>query len=174
MAKTKQTALKSTGGPAKRGQLPTFKVTAGPAGKLIIKRVFPKALSPAFSIMKDVSKDIVTNVTTDVTKRMPVPKPSSWNDVSACNSISDRSSSPILPAKYCILCRDGASLLYDCSHCPRTLCKECVVIAEESVEQIKGSDVYFTCPGCHEMRGKGKRTSPYYVSCFVIKADDLL
>ncbi|KAG1759441.1 hypothetical protein EDD22DRAFT_955905 [Suillus occidentalis] len=32
MTKKKQTALKSTGGPAKRGQLPTFKVTAGPAG----------------------------------------------------------------------------------------------------------------------------------------------
>ncbi|KAG1743537.1 hypothetical protein EDD22DRAFT_851492 [Suillus occidentalis] len=60
-----QTALKSTGGPAKHGQLPTFKVTAGPA-----------------------------------------------------------------------------------------------VIAEESVEEIKGSDIYFTCPGCHEMHGK--RTSPYY------------
>ncbi|KAG2064434.1 hypothetical protein BDR04DRAFT_1122587 [Suillus decipiens] len=141
MAKTKQTALKSTGGPAKRGCLPVFKVTAGPAGKLIIKRTFPKALSPTFSVMKDIDKNITANVTMDASDGMP--KPSSWND-------------------YCILCRDGASILYDCSHCPRTLCQECVVIAKESVEQIKRSDVYFTCPGCHEMREKGKRNSPYY------------
>ncbi|KAG1719860.1 hypothetical protein EDD22DRAFT_854786 [Suillus occidentalis] len=115
MTKTKQTALKSTGGPAKRGQLPTFKVTAGPAGKLITNRAFPKALPPAFSVMKDVGKDIATKGITNVIRS--APEPSFWND-------------------------------------------KCVVIAEESVEEIKGSDVYFTCPGCHEMRGK--RTSPYY------------
>lgn len=162
MTKTKQTALKSTGGPARRGQLPTLKVTAGPAGKLIINRAFPKALPPAFSVMKDVGKDIATKGITNVIRN--APKPSFWNDVSARNSISDRSiSSPTLFPQYCVLCRDGASLLYNCSHCPRTLCQKCVVIAEESVEEIKGSDVYFTCPGCHEMRGK--RTSPYYVSC---------
>ncbi|KIK31847.1 hypothetical protein CY34DRAFT_102651, partial [Suillus luteus UH-Slu-Lm8-n1] len=109
--------------------------------------------------MKDVGKDIATKGITNVIRN--APKPSFWNDVSARNSISDRSiSSPTLFPQYCVLCRDGASLLYNCSHCPRTLCQKCVVIAEESVEEIKGSDVYFTCPGCHEMRGK--RTSPYY------------
>jgi hypothetical protein len=112
----------------------------------------------------DVGKDIAMKVTTDVIRS--APEPSFWNDVSARNSISDcsiTSSSPTLFTQYCVLCQDGASPLYNCSHCPCTLCQTCIVIAEESVEEIKESDVYFTCPGCHEMHGKC--TSLYYVSC---------
>ncbi|KAG1866140.1 hypothetical protein F4604DRAFT_1928151 [Suillus subluteus] len=72
---------------------------------------------------------------------------------------------PQLWNHWCLLCRDGASQMYECSHCPRTICAHCIVIPEESLDYIKRDDVFFRCPGCHEVRdrdaGKGV-TTPYF------------
>ncbi|KAG1894066.1 uncharacterized protein F5891DRAFT_735499 [Suillus fuscotomentosus] len=65
---------------------------------------------------------------------------------------------------FCVFCWDGGSL-YECSVCPRVVCVECVVVPAEFQERTKDPDVHFVCPGCHEMRGKGSRSSsirPYF------------
>ena len=46
MVKTKQTAKKTTGGTAKRGELPQFKKVASNAGTQVIKTVFPRVSLP--------------------------------------------------------------------------------------------------------------------------------
>lgn len=62
MARTKQTAGNSTGGPAKRGHLPRFKKVTGHAGKQLIKTV--QATSPrAKIVLKPSSHNIVSLIT---------------------------------------------------------------------------------------------------------------
>ncbi|KAG1754740.1 uncharacterized protein EDB91DRAFT_1076846 [Suillus paluster] len=58
---------------------------------------------------------------------------------------------------WCLLCRDGAPQMYECSFCPRTICERCLAIPEESWEYINSDDIFFRCPGCHEVRNKWDR-----------------
>ncbi|KAG0693738.1 hypothetical protein DFH29DRAFT_881232 [Suillus ampliporus] len=80
MARRKKTGLKSTGGPAKRGELPRFKKVTRPAGMQVIKNVFPKAKLPRSS-----------QVPTKSDAPKVIPKLLSHNI-------------------YCFFCRDGGSL----------------------------------------------------------------
>jgi hypothetical protein len=57
--------------------------------------------------------------------------------------------------QYCFFCWDGGTL-YDCFNCPRAVCRKCVIVPAEHQERIDDEDVRFICPGCHEMRGKGR------------------
>lgn len=72
MARTKQTSGKSTGGPAKRGELPpgSFKCVTGPGGQKFIKSINAKALPVGLA------------------KTIPIAiKPQVWNLVSTPNSL---------------------------------------------------------------------------------------
>ncbi|KAG1873421.1 hypothetical protein C8R48DRAFT_769860 [Suillus tomentosus] len=80
MARTKQTSKKTTGGPAKRGQLPHFKEVTGATGtQKIVTSFMPKAATAVGPIL---NAQAVSKVT---------PKPLSHNI-------------------YCIFCRDGGKL----------------------------------------------------------------
>ncbi|KAG0692391.1 hypothetical protein DFH29DRAFT_882530 [Suillus ampliporus] len=61
---------------------------------------------------------------------------------------------PQLWNMWCLLCRNGAPWMYECSFCPHTICERCLAIPEESREHIDSNDVFFRCPGCHEVHDK--------------------
>jgi hypothetical protein len=75
MARTKQTSGKSTGGPAKRGELPpgSFKCVTGRGGQKIIKSVNAKALPTGLDTIQSATEGTL--------------KPQVWNLVSAPNSL---------------------------------------------------------------------------------------
>ncbi|KAG1893551.1 uncharacterized protein F5891DRAFT_1196269 [Suillus fuscotomentosus] len=144
MAHTKQTSGKSTGGPAKRGELPlgSFKCVTG-RGQKIIKSVNAKALPTGLDTIQSAIEGTL--------------KPQIWN-------------------LWCLLCRDGAPIMYECSYCPRSLCERCLVIPEESQKDIKSDNIFFRCPGCHEVRDKraGKDINTLYFGFEDVKGKPVL
>ncbi|KAG2739895.1 hypothetical protein P692DRAFT_20851448 [Suillus brevipes Sb2] len=55
---------------------------------------------------------------------------------------------------WCVFCRDGAEVLYECSSCPRVVCERCISLPKESQKIVTRSDIVFMCPECHEIRNK--------------------
>ncbi|KIK75221.1 hypothetical protein PAXRUDRAFT_173440, partial [Paxillus rubicundulus Ve08.2h10] len=50
----------------------------------------------------------------------------------------------------CYLCLDGGEDLYCCIRCPRVVYNICITVPVESCSFVRGSDVDFPCPACHE------------------------
>ncbi|KAG2120545.1 uncharacterized protein F5147DRAFT_647030 [Suillus discolor] len=136
MVRTVCKSGKSTGGPANRSVLPgPFKLVSGLCGEQVIKSVYHKPLPHGM-------EEAIS------TRKKDILIPQFWNHVG-----------------WCLFCCDGSPQMYECSHCPHTVCVRCIVIPEESLDYIKKGNVFFRCPGCHEVRdrnaGKGIIT-PYF------------
>ncbi|KAG1758868.1 hypothetical protein EDD22DRAFT_908473 [Suillus occidentalis] len=149
MARTRQTSKKTTGGPAKRGQLPHFKQFTGSTGtKQIVTSFMPKAAAVGLSVST-------------------VPKSSQAPDSEAIlNAVSQVTPKPFLHNIYCFFCRDGGKL-YCCATCVRTICQRCLIVPEDLRARVEEEDVRFICPGCHESRGtrsgnKNVGMKPYF------------
>lgn len=142
MARTKQTAKKTTGAPAPRLAL----------GSL-----------PARSFINS----SVTRHSTRVSKHSGAVSGGGiqGNEVSGNNVRSNVRCIDILLTmflQFCSGCRNGG-MMSVCSHCPRAYCDGCVIIPPTYPE-----DAEFTCPYCHIFSGlngkRAKKPSPYPVS----------
>ncbi|KIK77700.1 hypothetical protein PAXRUDRAFT_17321 [Paxillus rubicundulus Ve08.2h10] len=68
----------------------------------------------------------------------------------------------------CHLCLDGGEDLYCCIRCLRVICNVCIMVPVESHSLVRGSDMDFTCPACHEAADRdnsgqmGQAFAPYW------------
>ncbi|KAG1838456.1 hypothetical protein DFJ58DRAFT_125776 [Suillus subalutaceus] len=140
MGRTKATAKKTTGGPAKRAELPQFKkVSLNISTPHVIKSIFPKSTLSR----KKPKPSIKSSHNTTMKTAAAFPKA----------TLLREKPMPLSHNIYCFFCRDGGDL-YDCSRCSRSVCDACVIVPAEFQARVKDSDVLFICAGCHEIRGK--------------------
>ncbi|KAI6018873.1 hypothetical protein EDC04DRAFT_2902068 [Pisolithus marmoratus] len=72
----------------------------------------------------------------------------------------------------CVMCRDGGDVwICDEEECGRVVCYRCLVVPEDSMEKVRGSDVKFRCVTCHWQKTKGN-PQPYFA--FYSKGETIL
>ncbi|KAI6034769.1 hypothetical protein BKA83DRAFT_4121808 [Pisolithus microcarpus] len=137
MARTKQTAGKTTCGAAPRVEFfhPTH-------------TAFSKAASRAME-----STSSLSSLTTAPSSRAPSP-----------DSTGETALEQWDTNRYCYLCHDGGKFLFACNTCPRVVCQRCLGLREDLMKKVCAVDTNFHCPGCHELRdGASKRNlTPYF------------
>ncbi|KAI6141385.1 hypothetical protein BKA82DRAFT_4018699 [Pisolithus tinctorius] len=64
---------------------------------------------------------------------------------------------------FCLMCRDGGTL-WECDvmGCWRVVCNKCLVVPEDSLQQLTQPGVTFRCVSCHWKRTRHGTPQPYY------------
>lgn len=137
--RTKQSAIKSTGGRAERKSLPSRRSANARTRDIIMS-------SP-----------------------LPITPPQAMRDLPAGHTVREadvRNLSILLLllftlAQWCYSCVDGGNLIV-CNLCARALCTKCIQLPI-SYEDLAKSNYWFACPTCHYEQEDKRKRAQYFV-----------
>ncbi|KIK80060.1 hypothetical protein PAXRUDRAFT_251536 [Paxillus rubicundulus Ve08.2h10] len=171
MAKTKQTAKKTTGGTALRVSIRVRTSTLGTTNTSAHQPAHLDAtvLYPTSKVDDSETAGPTTNQNDPDAIMSRPPSPASlplWlgRQMLQASLSAPRRHSGQTNDDYCHLCGNGGDL-YTCDACPRSSCRQCVVIPPEHVNLVAAEDVTFLCISCHLLDDNTEGSSaPYQVS----------